>query len=75
MQVVAGKTYDAVLALATALHLMILDGYDVGGVKLGFDFDEGPVEPWKNGADLMNYIKKARNIFKNIWGPYVVEKT
>lgn len=54
---------------------MILDGYDVGGMKLGFDFDEGPVEPWKNGADLMNYIKKARNIFKNIWRPYVVEKT
>lgn len=62
MQVVTGKTYDAVLALATALHLMILDGYDVRGVKLGFDFDKGPVKPWRNGADLMKYIKKARNI-------------
>jgi len=40
---------------------MILDGYDVAGVKLGFDFDEGSVVPWKNGADLMNYIRKARN--------------
>lgn len=62
MQVVTGKTYDAVLALATALHFMILDGYDVRGVKLGFDFDKGPVKPWRNGADLMKYIKKARNI-------------
>lgn len=52
---------------------MILDGYDMGGVKLGFDFDEGPVEPWKNGANLMKYIKKARNIFKEIWRTYVLE--
>ena len=59
LQVVTGKSYDAVLALASALHLMSLDGYDVGGVKLGFDFDEGPVKPWRNGAVLMNYIKKA----------------
>lgn len=64
-QVVTGKTYDAVLALAAALHLMILDGYDVGGVKLGFDFDKGLVKPWRNGADLMKYIKKARKIFNN----------
>lgn len=55
-----GKTYDSVLALATALHLMILSGYDVGGVQLGFDFDKGPVKPWRNGAQLMKFIKKAR---------------
>ena len=64
-QVVTGKTYDAVLALAAALHLMILDGYDVAGVKLGFDFDKGSFKPWRNGADLMKYIKKARKIFNN----------
>ena len=52
---------------------MILDGYDIGGVKLGFDFDEGPVQSWINGADLMKYIKNARNITKNISGTYVVE--
>lgn len=47
---------------------MILDGYDMGGVKFGFDFDEGLVEFWKNGENLMKYIKKVRNIFKDIWG-------
>lgn len=65
-QVVTGKFYDAVLALASALHLMILDGYDVRGRQLGFDFDKGPVIPWRNGEELMKYIKKARNTF-----PYV----
>ena len=38
---------------------MILDGYDVGGEKLKFDFSIGTVKPWKNGAELMKYIKKA----------------
>lgn len=57
---VTGKYYDAVLALASALHLMILDGYDVREQKLGFDFDKGPVTVWNNGDELMKYIKKAR---------------
>lgn len=56
---VSGKFYDAVLALASALHLMLLDGYDVRGEKLGFHFNKGPVTPWKDGEQLMKYIKKA----------------
>ena len=62
-QVVTGKFYDAVLALATALHFMILDGYDVRGQELGFNFDKGPVTPWRNGEELMKYIKKAIKYF------------
>ena len=57
---VTGKFYDAVLALASALHLMILDGHDVREQKLGFDFDKGPVTAWNNGEELMKYIKKAK---------------
>lgn len=56
---VSGKFYDAVLALASALHLMLLDGYDVRGEKLGFHFKKGPATPWKDGEQLMKYIKKA----------------
>ena len=57
---VTGKYYDAVLALASALLLVIFDGHDVREQKLGFDFDKGPVTAWNNGEELMKYLKKAR---------------
>lgn len=38
---------------------MTLDGYDVSGDKLKFEFGKGSVKPWRNGANLMKYIKKA----------------
>lgn len=60
LDVVTGKCYDAVLALASALHHMTLDGYDVSGDKLKFEFGKGSVKPWRNGANLMKYIKKVR---------------
>lgn len=59
-KVVAGKFYDAVLALARSLHLMILDGYDISGQSLGFDFDSGPIKPWRYGEELMKYIRKVK---------------
>lgn len=57
---VAGKFYDAVLALARSLHLMMLDGYDISGQSLGFDFDSGPIKPWRYGKELMKYIRKVK---------------
>lgn len=57
---VAGKFYDAVLAIAMSLHLMILDGYDIKGQSLGFDFDSGPIKPWRYGKELMKYIRKVK---------------
>ena len=59
-KVVAEKFYDAVLALAWSLHLMILDGYDVTGQSLGFGFDSGPIKPWRYGKELMKYIRKVK---------------
>lgn len=45
--------------LASALHHMVLDGYDVTGEDVGFNFHKGRVLPWRNGEDLMKYIKKV----------------
>ena len=39
---------------------MILDGYDITGQSLGFDFDSGPIEPWRYGKELMKYIRKVK---------------
>lgn len=38
---------------------MVLDGYDVTGEDVGFNFHKGRVLPWRNGEDLMKYIKKV----------------
>lgn len=65
-KVVAGKFYDAVLALARSLHLMILDGYDITGQSLGFDFDSGPIKPWRYGKELMKYIRKVKLKSSNV---------
>ena len=38
---------------------MVLDRYDVTVEDVGFNFNEGRVLPWRNGEDLMKYIKKV----------------
>lgn len=58
-QVVSGKVFDSTFVLASALHHMVLDGYDVTGEDVRFNFNEGRVLPWRNGEDLMKYIKKV----------------
>lgn len=58
-KVVIGKCYDVVFVLVFVFYYMILDGYDVSGDKLKFEFGKGLVKFWRNGVNLMKYIKKV----------------